>query len=1093
MQLKKLNNDEYPLGKNDSFISYYLSLFLYYIQPKNFYLLTKRKVNNFYSKHKACVNCFLTLFICSILIVLITWFVARFTVPLNGDYNLQSMTFNYLVYDIWHDFFRTGNFPLWDNRQFLGMDNLGTNSFYFLFDPWYIITLIFPRNWQMSLQGLLFPMKFVVGGMGMYFLLNKLGHKHYSSTIGAIAYAFSGWSLMYLWFHFLDTSCFFPFVLLGIEKVLDDRNPSVLVFFLTLIGFSNFFFFYVFVLGAFIYAIWRIFVVGYKDSRNENIERLGLGFVGFFLPILTCSIVLLPAFVHMQGMPRVDSSSYLDSVLNVTSFKDMLKSLFVFENRAQSVYPLSGFLFMPLSNFYQNVGNVNYFDNFSQNSYITAGLILVSFYGYIEAIRKRKCGTIVAGLLIIAMFFTPFFYYLFSLFTVGYSRFIIVPLTFIIIFVSSTLNDFEKGHRSSWDISFGFLIFLDFLCLTLLLLDRNNTSHNNAYYYNLRYILIPIEMAVQLLAYLLIRFFYFKEKKRKQALFYITCLEFVVAGNVAIFSQGFVLPDYYGGGYENIYKTQDIATSLKEIDNTYYRVYDSNANRNNPNLNLSFGFNALGLFNSSYTFNLYDFLNNSRIPFSYGNWSMGYNERRPVLDNLFGVKYYLLDKNDKNVPYGFENIETLNESDNSDFKPTEKLIKQLHEANKTLYSNKNFINLLFPFDSVISKSLVTQNYYTREQDVESYYLGQGIVEKEDTLNYKISPFVSTSSNRLPATRYSIPTNRILTYLPKTDNGYYVTCSSNDYDCKVKVENKATNIDNLYVSMLGITGNYEDGQFINSITSSLFDQMIPKTKILYDFSDRPLGYGLGSYYVNVNLSNTWDVKFYGEKAYQELTKNLTNESSEYLSTELEPINHGTFDTTEFKFAHGYNLNEPAYYVVMELKNNVKNISNIQKLVDPFYVTSHNSLDAYLAPLKEANKQTKILSYTSDKIEFETHFTKNKFVMLNIPYTESWKLTKVSTTSKGEVIEDDVELFDSTYGFLSYVDNVKPSGVVEEKYILEYKPKYLKIGKVMTFFGTFLSLSIYCFYSDIKSKEKIYKSRYLTLKNVTNDYLNYRKKL
>ena len=72
---------------------------------------------------------------------LYSWIKNQLTVPLGGDYTLQEMTFLYNGYDDWHHFFETGDFPFWDRSAFLGIDNIGGNSFYYLFDPFFLIML----------------------------------------------------------------------------------------------------------------------------------------------------------------------------------------------------------------------------------------------------------------------------------------------------------------------------------------------------------------------------------------------------------------------------------------------------------------------------------------------------------------------------------------------------------------------------------------------------------------------------------------------------------------------------------------------------------------------------------------------------------------------------------------------------------------------------------------------------------------------------------------------------------------------------------------------------------------------------------------
>ena len=59
----------------------------------------------------------------------------QFTIPVSGDFTLQEIPFYFNGYDDWWTFFKTGKFVLWDDSAMLGVNNVGANSFYYLFNP----------------------------------------------------------------------------------------------------------------------------------------------------------------------------------------------------------------------------------------------------------------------------------------------------------------------------------------------------------------------------------------------------------------------------------------------------------------------------------------------------------------------------------------------------------------------------------------------------------------------------------------------------------------------------------------------------------------------------------------------------------------------------------------------------------------------------------------------------------------------------------------------------------------------------------------------------------------------------------------------
>ena len=106
-----------------------------------------------------------------------------------------------------------------------------------------------------------------------------------------------------------------------------------------------------------------------------------------------------------------------------------------------------------------------------------------------------------------------------------------------------------------------------------------------------------------------------------------------------------------------------IVERLHQNDPSFFRMFNSMADRDDCNLAMFLGNNGIATFHSVYNFDTKDLIDWSRISYSYGNWSMGVHEKRMNLDTLLGVKYYLLKKDDVNVPYNSVNVCSLDEYD----------------------------------------------------------------------------------------------------------------------------------------------------------------------------------------------------------------------------------------------------------------------------------------------------------------------------------------------------------------------------------------------------------------------------------------------
>ena len=164
-----------------------------------------------------------------------------FVIPVSGDFVVQEIPFYYNGYDDWWTAISTGKFPLWDEQAILGVNNIGANSFYYLFNIFFMPVLLFPRSLVPQAQAFMILTKIVLAGVGMRKLLEIFKISLPTSLIISTAYAFCGWNFFYLWFnHFFEMAVLMPFYLLAIEICLRKKNPMPLIFAIFIIGVTNY-------------------------------------------------------------------------------------------------------------------------------------------------------------------------------------------------------------------------------------------------------------------------------------------------------------------------------------------------------------------------------------------------------------------------------------------------------------------------------------------------------------------------------------------------------------------------------------------------------------------------------------------------------------------------------------------------------------------------------------------------------------------------------------------------------------------------------------------------------------------------------------
>ena len=160
--------------------------------------------------------------------------------------------------------------------------------------------------------------KLVFAGLFMKKLLDIFKVKKETSKMVATAYAFSGWAFFYFWFnHFLEIAVLMPVMLIGIEKIIQDRKPTYLILALFITALTNFFVFISFWFCGVIYALFRFFQYLPTYTKREKLEVMGQGVASFAIAIIMSSIILVPAFISVQTNSRVQSATYLSNLQNV--------------------------------------------------------------------------------------------------------------------------------------------------------------------------------------------------------------------------------------------------------------------------------------------------------------------------------------------------------------------------------------------------------------------------------------------------------------------------------------------------------------------------------------------------------------------------------------------------------------------------------------------------------------------------------------------------------------------------------------------------------------------------------------------------------
>lgn len=216
-----------------------------------------------------------------------------------GDFNVQQIPF----YKMAHEMIRSGNIG-WNWNTDLGVNFIGSYSFYLLGSPFFWLTLPFP-NWMIPyLMGPLLILKFGCAALAAYFYIRRFTKTPSAAMLGSLLYAFSGFSIYNIFFnHFHEAIIFFPLLLLAIELFITENRRGPVAIMVCICAMSNYFFFFGMVVFIIIYWFVRVLSGCWKLSISRFLWLIFECVLG----VLLGAIILYPSFLAVIQNSRVQS------------------------------------------------------------------------------------------------------------------------------------------------------------------------------------------------------------------------------------------------------------------------------------------------------------------------------------------------------------------------------------------------------------------------------------------------------------------------------------------------------------------------------------------------------------------------------------------------------------------------------------------------------------------------------------------------------------------------------------------------------------------------------------------------------------------
>ena len=1045
---------------------------------------------------------FLFLVVMGVIFFAVSLFTNYFTTPFTGDYCLQQFSFYTNGYDDWWHFFRTGEFVLYDQNTFLGADNIGSNSFYYLFDPFFLPILIVPRQLVPQGMAVLTIFKIAASGMTFFIYMRYLGASRRASKISGFAYAFSGWMAWYLWFnHFTEVAIVLPLILLGIEKTLKEKKPWVLAASLCLMGFTNFFFMVCFALCGFLYAMFRYFQTLNTRSWQDNLWVLLFGFLGFLVGILMPMMVVFPATMHAINAPRAKNSGYLYNMTEafkaanfnkifrlLTSWKEVGDGGWLYKSEGRAVFPFIDFMFpvmsdrgTPLTIFYGDT-----YDNVAGSTYCFLPMMLLLAPAFVDSLKQRHFSVLIPLLFFIVGLFTPACYYLFHGMTEGYSRWTLFVTTSVLAYTGLYLDKIKD--KPFYELIIGYVALM-FLMVTAGICAYYLTKHYHVNPDNPEQIIfeerVPIWLAMliegvylTILTGVLI-LLKFKKKPRFYSVFTgFIVLEVALMGVCVIEGHGVENYYYTNKGFIKNDQLHALVSDVKKDDKTYYRSFSSLASETAYNDEMRNDYNGFNMFHSVYNFNTADFCNWSSITHgtSPNSWSGTYVQKRVNLDTLLGVKYYFVEDD----YYQYQNRANATSQDfkyNVPFNYLD-ITDQYKYRDYHVYKNMDYIDFALTYDTIYEVyGNPTEDPQKHPYGYDNYTLYQATGYKNVMLNeemYMSGAIVNTFRDEtlLPRIKENYPDIIVTEPLSSTMNSYYSFVSKSNasftlYDIKPTRESSLSMDAKEYLDLCNPSNDTFTHYSLKTGSSPKIDDNIDKyrrfVEVIEAKSDSFINYDPKGniFFVTASFSDNHDVDIYLVDNHNEIIT-YDNHNDGYLNSGRAGKEYRAFYATP-----QYALDENGNLVMTKEAPKIKKII----IVSRNKVFNYSNFDVYVGSYtKHEKKMNSLKQYvvtdvksSSNKYSFKTDFDMNRVVVTRLAYEKGFTLKMTDENGNTQ----NVEIFNGQGGFVSFI-----SGKGKCSYELEFYTPNLKVGSIISAISTFVFISSIVGYMfiDMKKKEK-----------------------
>ena len=995
-----------------------------------------------------------------------------FSLAYGGDYTAQYIPMGYHVWDYYHDWFRTGHFTLFDPAVYLGVNSIGSNAYYGLFSPFNIIIVLLPRAFVPTSVAIASFVKLACAGLFFSIYVKKsFKVKERVSFICGIAYAFAGWGAFYLWYNnYQDILVFFPLVLLGIEKTIQEKKPWILALGVFFLAICNYVLMVSYILCAFFYAMFRFFQTLNKRTVSDNFIVLGLGVVGFAGGLLMSSFVFVPALMATLSSPKLDTNSYgdlLKQYLNTKDYKHFFQTLFLWNEVGDQhgyvipqrvLYPILEFFFPPTT--CRSLPSLELyswdFDDMAVSLWCYVPFIMFLVPALIQSGKEKKWSHYIGFALLLVTLFTPFMYFLTMGFTNGYARWTLFIVSSLIAYVGIYIDKIPNVSR--WHMHLGFYFAVAGIVTVWILTYKLNgqtiylfangsvskletryfikrLEDNGKDYTNIAFI---IELCYVTAVYLTLFFTY------KKKVFYILAtvfvsIEAIAVGNFVTVGHGYSTGN--NNGYALNQRVKKTIDKIEKTDKNFYRYHTFINDGGSDNNGLMNNYSSANFFHSLYNFEVNDFAIWTGIRGYTKSVSGTYHGKHQDLDNLLGIKYYIVGKEKSNY-YNIENNFQGGYIANVPFDFVNRTDLETDEY--LVYENTSLSDFGYSYSTLFSD---TAMYGSTRIDAVKNAIA---LSKASAMSKADIEEINSQHPEIIA-QEKIPTVDSIKLLTANVDFYRYF-----YDIWKETYNPETNSGGRHAKSL----SFEEVPNVDATytpTSYVYntDGKSPNFKSPMDYytvfkspqPNQPLFKANTTLYVKAHFSNSQKYDFY----FMDQDNHIVMFDS-----------HDDDNTDNLCDIRGFYIRKDIYKMAVcpiYINSFTDDTHSEETYNFRMYVEDYDVYQQRREALN-ANPITDV-TYRKDKFTFKTNYTSDRFVVSRVAFDRGWKIKATNNDTKETGY---IKAYKGNGAFVSFV---APKG--NYSYVMVYETPYLKLTYVLSAFsigGFFLSMLAYHFIEEKK---------------------------